>query len=105
MASYPVGLVETRASGRPTSATPADMGDFLMMPEVALTSDMVALRSLVTSGCSPDLLPLEKLHTTPTLLKPRAGVTQDWRDEFMETVSCLTYTGTTLRHLPHFIFV
>ena len=39
MASFPVGLVETRASGRPTSAPPADMGDFLMMPEVALTSD------------------------------------------------------------------
>ena len=39
MASFPVALVEARASGRPTSAPPAEMGDFLMMPEVALTSD------------------------------------------------------------------
>ena len=88
MASFPLALVEDRVPGHPTSVPP---GSALRAPdrEAALTSDMVALRSLITSGCSPDLLPIEKLHPTSKLLKPRAGVTQDWRDEFEENVSYL----------------
>ena len=88
MTSFPLALVEDQVPGHPTSVPP---GSALRAPdrEAALTSDMIALRSLITSGCSPDLLPIEKLHPTSKLLKPRAGVTQDWRDDFEESVSYL----------------
>ena len=42
MEAMSLGAGETRATGRPTSAPP-DMGDFLMTPEVALTSDTFLL--------------------------------------------------------------
>merc|ERR1711965_803578 len=48
---------------------------------------MVALSGLIATGYHPDQLPFKKLPSTTTLLKPRSGVTQDWRDDFEEILA------------------
>ena len=86
MESFPLAVTETRVSGRPTDTYPSGMA---LPPDTGavLTSDMVALRGLMTMGCSPDLLPNEKLPTTSLQLKPRGGVTPDWTMQLEEVLS------------------
>ena len=76
----------TRVPGGPTTASPGAVFRSSEQGQ-AVTSDMVALTGLIATGYHPDQLPLDKLPSTTTLLKPRSGVTQEWRDDFEEILA------------------